>query len=53
VAAALLQNAGHGWSLSTAHDQTEGASPSSPLLRLDDLHDAKAVAGQLGILITC
>jgi len=52
VAAALLQRAGHevvGISMQL-HDQTEGKGPSfGRCCALDDLHDAKAVAGRLGI----
>jgi tRNA-specific 2-thiouridylase len=52
VAAALLREQGHevvGISMQL-HDQTEGAGPSfGRCCALDDLHDAKAVAGQLGI----
>jgi tRNA-uridine 2-sulfurtransferase len=52
VAAALLQEQGHevvGISMQL-HDQTEGAGPSfGRCCALDDLHDAKAVAGRLGI----
>jgi tRNA-uridine 2-sulfurtransferase len=52
VAAALLQREGHdvvGISMQL-HDQTEGAGPSfGRCCALDDLHDAKAVAGRLGI----
>ena len=52
VAAALLQQEGHdvvGISMQL-HDQTEGAGPSfGRCCALDDLHDAKAVAGRLGI----
>jgi tRNA-specific 2-thiouridylase len=52
VAAALLQEQGHevvGISMQL-HDQTEGAGPSfGRCCALDDLHDARAVAGQLGI----
>jgi tRNA-uridine 2-sulfurtransferase len=52
VAAALLVEQGHevvGLSMQL-HDQTEGAGPSfGRCCALDDLHDAKVVAGQLGI----
>jgi tRNA-uridine 2-sulfurtransferase len=52
VAAALLKDAGHeviGVSMQL-HDQTEGAGPSfGRCCALDDLHDARAVAAQLGI----
>jgi len=52
VAAALLKDEGHevvGISMQL-HDQTEGAGPSfGRCCSLDDLHDAKAVAGRLGI----
>jgi tRNA-specific 2-thiouridylase len=52
VAAALLQREGHdviGVSMQL-HDQTEGAGASfGRCCALDDLHDAKAVAGRLGI----
>jgi tRNA-uridine 2-sulfurtransferase len=52
VAAALLQEQGHevvGVSMQL-HDQTEGQGPSfGRCCALDDLHDAKAVAGRLGI----
>jgi tRNA-specific 2-thiouridylase len=52
VAAALLQEQGHdvvGISMQL-HDQTEGAGPSfGRCCALDDLHDARAVAGRLGI----
>ena len=52
VAAALLHREGHdvvGISMQL-HDQTEGAGPSfGRCCALDDLHDAKAVAGRLGI----
>jgi tRNA-uridine 2-sulfurtransferase len=52
VAAALLHEQGHdvvGMSMQL-HDQTEGAGPSfGRCCALDDLHDAKAVAGRLGI----
>jgi tRNA-specific 2-thiouridylase len=52
VAAALLREEGHevvGISMQL-HDQTEGAGPSfGRCCALDDLHDAKAVAGRLGI----
>ncbi|HUG52243.1 MAG TPA: tRNA 2-thiouridine(34) synthase MnmA [Vicinamibacteria bacterium] len=52
VAAALLQEQGHevvGISMQL-HDQTEGSGPSfGRCCALDDLHDAKAVAGRLGI----
>jgi tRNA-specific 2-thiouridylase len=52
VAAALLQEQGHelvGLSMQL-HDQTEGAGPSfGRCCALDDLHDARAVAGRLGI----
>jgi tRNA-uridine 2-sulfurtransferase len=52
VAAALLKEQGHevvGISMQL-HDQTEGAGPSfGRCCALDDLHDAKAVAGALGI----
>jgi tRNA-specific 2-thiouridylase len=52
VAAALLHEQGHevvGISMQL-HDQTEGAGPSfGRCCALDDLHDAKAVAGRLGI----
>ena len=52
VAAALLQEQGHevvGISMQL-HDQTEGAGPAfGRCCALDDLHDAKAVAGRLGI----
>jgi tRNA-specific 2-thiouridylase len=52
VAAALLLEQGHeviGISMQL-HDQTEGAGPSfGRCCALDDLHDARAVAGRLGI----
>jgi len=52
VAAALLQEQGHdvvGISMQL-HDQTAGAGPTfGRCCALDDLHDAKAVAGRLGI----
>jgi tRNA-specific 2-thiouridylase len=52
LAAALLQEQGHevvGISMQL-HDQTEGATPSfGRCCALDDLHDAKVVAGRLGI----
>jgi tRNA-uridine 2-sulfurtransferase len=52
VAAALLHREGHdvvGISMQL-HDQTEGAGASfGRCCALDDLHDAKAVAGRLGI----
>ncbi|HEX6739409.1 MAG TPA: tRNA 2-thiouridine(34) synthase MnmA [Vicinamibacteria bacterium] len=52
VAAALLHEQGHeviGISMQL-HDQTEGAGASfGRCCALDDLHDAKAVAGRLGI----
>ncbi len=52
VAAALLRDQGHevvGISMQL-HDQTEGGGPSfGRCCALDDLHDAKAVAGRLGI----
>jgi tRNA-specific 2-thiouridylase len=52
VAAALLQRQGHdviGVSMQL-HDRTEGAGASfGRCCALDDLHDAKAVAGRLGI----
>ena len=52
VAAALLQEQGHevvGISMQL-HDQTEGAGPSfGRCCALDDLHDAREVAGRLGI----
>jgi tRNA-specific 2-thiouridylase len=52
VAAALLKEQGHdvvGISMQL-HDQTEGKGPSfGRCCALDDLHDAKAVAGRLGI----
>jgi tRNA-specific 2-thiouridylase len=52
VAAALLVEQGHevvGLSMQL-HDQTEGAGASfGRCCALDDLHDAKVVAGQLGI----
>ena len=52
VAAALLQEQGHeviGISMQL-HDQTGGGGPSfGRCCALDDLHDAKAVAGRLGI----
>ena len=52
VAAALLQDAGHevvGISMQL-HDQTEGEGASfGRCCALDDLHDARAVAGRLGI----
>jgi tRNA-specific 2-thiouridylase len=52
VAAALLHAAGHdvvGISMQL-HDQTSGAGPSfGRCCALDDLHDARAVAGRLGI----
>jgi tRNA-specific 2-thiouridylase len=52
VAAALLKEEGHevvGISMQL-HDQTEGAGPSfGRCCALEDLHDAKAVAGRLGI----
>jgi tRNA-specific 2-thiouridylase len=52
VAAALLHEQGHeviGISMQL-HDQTEGTGPSfGRCCALDDLHDARAVAGRLGI----
>jgi tRNA-specific 2-thiouridylase len=52
LAAALLKEQGHevlGVSMQL-HDQTEGAGPSfGRCCSLDDLHDARAVAGRLGI----
>src|SRR5688572_9102186 len=52
LAAALLHEQGHdvvGMSMQL-HDQAEGAGPSfGRCCALDDLHDAKAVAGRLGI----
>ncbi len=52
LAAALLKEAGHdvvGISMQL-HDQTEGAGASfGRCCALDDLHDARAVAGRLGI----
>ena len=52
VAAALLLEAGHdvvGISMQL-HDQTGGAGPSfGRCCAIDDLHDARAVAGRLGI----
>ena len=52
VAAALLQAEGHdlvGMSMQL-HDQAEGQPPAyGRCCALDDLHDAKAVAGRLGI----
>jgi tRNA-specific 2-thiouridylase len=52
VAAALLKDQGHdvvGISMQL-HDQTEGTGPSfGRCCALDDLHDAKGVAGRLGI----
>ena len=52
MAAALLQEQGHevvGISMQL-HDQTEGTGPSfGRCCALDDLHDAKVVAGRLGI----
>jgi tRNA-specific 2-thiouridylase len=52
VAAALLKEEGHevvGISMQL-HDQTTGAGPSfGRCCALDDLHDARAVAGRLGI----
>jgi tRNA-specific 2-thiouridylase len=52
VAAALLKEQGHevvGISMQL-HDQAEGAAPSfGRCCALEDLHDAKAVAGRLGI----
>jgi tRNA-uridine 2-sulfurtransferase len=52
LAAALLKEAGHdvvGISMQL-HDQTEGRGPSfGRCCALDDLHDAKVVAGRLGI----
>jgi tRNA-specific 2-thiouridylase len=52
VAAALLKEEGHdvvGISMQL-HDQTEGTGPSfGRCCALEDLHDAKAVAGRLGI----
>jgi tRNA-uridine 2-sulfurtransferase len=52
VAALLLQEQGHevvGISMQL-HDQTEGRGPSfGRCCALDDLHDARAVAGRLGI----
>jgi tRNA-specific 2-thiouridylase len=52
VAAALVKEAGHevvGVSMQL-HDQTEGSGPSfGRCCALDDLHDAKTVAGRLGI----
>lgn len=52
VAAALLQEQGHdvvGISMQL-HDQSEGAGPGfGRCCALDDLHDARAVAGRLGI----
>lgn len=52
LAAALLKEQGHdvlGVSMQL-HDQTEGAGPSfGRCCAVDDLHDARAVAGRLGI----
>lgn len=52
LAAALLKEQGHdvlGVSMQL-HDQSEGAGPSfGRCCALDDLHDARAVAGRLGI----
>jgi tRNA-specific 2-thiouridylase len=52
VAAALLQSSGHevvGLSMQL-HDQTEGKAPAlGRCCALEDLHDARAVAGRLGI----
>jgi tRNA-uridine 2-sulfurtransferase len=52
LAAALLKEAGHdvvGISMQL-HDQTEGRGPSfGRCCALDDMHDAKTVAGRLGI----
>jgi tRNA-uridine 2-sulfurtransferase len=52
LAAALLKEQGHdvlGVSMQL-HDQTEGAGPAfGRCCALDDLHDARAVAGRLGI----
>jgi len=52
VAAALVKEAGHdvvGISMQL-HDQTEGARPAfGRCCALDDFHDAKTVAGRLGI----
>jgi tRNA-specific 2-thiouridylase len=52
LAAALLHEQGHevvGISMQL-HDQTEGSGPAfGRCCALDDLHDAKAVAGRLGI----
>ena len=52
LAAALLKEQGHdvlGVSMQL-HDQTEGAGPSfGRCCALDDLHDARSVAGRLGI----
>jgi len=52
VAAALLQSAGHdvvGMSMQL-HDQAEGNAPGyGRCCALEDLHDARAVAGRLGI----
>ena len=52
LAAALLKEQGHdvlGVSMQL-HDQTEGSGPSfGRCCALDDLHDARAVAGRLGI----
>jgi tRNA-uridine 2-sulfurtransferase len=52
VAASLLRDAGHdvvGISM-RLHDQTEGQGPSfGRCCALDDLHDARVVAGRLGI----
>jgi tRNA-specific 2-thiouridylase len=52
VAAALLQSSGHdvvGMSMQL-HDQAEGKTPAfGRCCALEDLHDARAVAGRLGI----
>jgi len=52
VAAALLQSSGHdvvGMSMQL-HDQAEGRAPApGRCCALEDLHDARAVAGRLGI----
>src|SRR5687768_13641739 len=52
VAAALLQSSGHdvvGMSMQL-HDQAEGRTPAfGRCCALEDLHDARAVAGRLGI----
>ena len=52
VAAALLQSSGHevvGMSMQL-HDQTEGRAPGyGRCCAVEDLHDARAVAGRLGI----